>query len=285
MKTFTGLLDKLSTLSQLIKFRVSLFVALTSGCGYLTNGGLISAEFFLVMLFAFISSSGAAVANEALEVREDSIMRRTRERPICTGKVSKEVALLTAGVLTVTSSLGFLLKFNPHVAFLSILTFLLYNFIYTPLKKITIFAVLIGTIPGALPVLGGALATGNTISLQATTFFCVLIFWQVLHFAGLGALYSSDYEAAGFKIGLNERTKKFYLILTTLCSMGFIFCNLYLIYLKPNFFSFFVIFITQVSSAISVFFLLKNLNQESSVLAVKNLSFTLLCLIIVIFLR
>lgn len=272
---------KLADILELIKFKVSLFVALASGAGYTLNGGRLDSYFFVLILLVFISSAGAAVVNEAIEFKEDSLMRRTCKRPICQGIVSKETGFLIGGFLTILALLFFWLFFNEQVALVSALTFALYNFIYTPLKKITVFAILIGTIPGALPVLGGALAASGSITAGALSLFAIMIFWQVLHFSGLAALYRDDYTRAGFKIGLDSQRLGFYKVFVPVSVFGFLLGNFSLVVSKPNFLGFFLIFMTQISSVVSIFYLLKNGNTESSVIAVKNLSLSLLCILII----
>ena len=120
-------------------------------------------------------------------------------RPLPAGKLSAHEAL-AFGLLLAGSGVLYLFLFtNALSAALSALTLLVYLGVYTPLKRVTPFAVLIGGIPGALPPLIGWTAVEGDVTIGGWSLFFILFFWQMPHFLSLAWIYRRDYEAAGYR--------------------------------------------------------------------------------------
>tara|TARA_B100001750_G_scaffold243219_1_gene258028 strand:- start:235 stop:1002 length:768 start_codon:yes stop_codon:yes gene_type:complete len=144
-------------------------------------------------------SSSAAALNQLLEIEVDAQMERTQNRPLPAGRIKPRTV---AGFITVTGVVGLLtmLWINPLAAWLALSMIVLYNFIYTPLKRVTPLNTLVGALPGAFPLLIGWAAAGNGLDLRAGVLFAILFLWQLPHFMAIAWLYREDYGRAGLKM-------------------------------------------------------------------------------------
>lgn len=190
---------RLRALHELGKPSLSMMVVLSGVLGFF----LSSVPFELgrltwLVLGLYATSAGAAGMNMVLEERSDLEMRRTRGRPVPSGRVSANLALVFSLGLFFC---GFLLLFflvNPLTAGLAHLTGALYVMVYTPMKKLGAVAIWVGAVPGALPPVMGFTAAEGTIQLPAIALFLVLFFWQFPHFLALAWMYREDYLRGGF---------------------------------------------------------------------------------------
>lgn len=187
------------SLLQLGKPQIILPVTLSALTGYVLHQGAFAGPWLAMAAGVLLLSSASAVINQAQEAGTDRLMERTRMRPIPAGKVGKKTAWLLATILAVA---GFsLLWFGCGMlpAWLALFTLLWYNGIYTPLKKFTAFAVIPGSLVGALPpVIGWTAAGGDPWHphiLMVAFFFFV---GQIPHFWLIMMRYGPDYELAGF---------------------------------------------------------------------------------------
>ena len=193
----------------LTKPRIILLVLVTAYLGYYL--GLRSQNYHMnnfdswIMLFYLLigtwaTSACAAVLNQVIEVSQDSEMKRTQNRPLVKGKIEIFPAIIFGLFLGVGGFLFLLIFVNELTAFLSLLTVFLYVFIYTPSKRITTWNTIIGSIPGALPPVGGWVAATGSFSAPAWILFGILFCWQMPHFLAIAIIYSTDYEKGGFKM-------------------------------------------------------------------------------------
>jgi protoheme IX farnesyltransferase len=193
----------------LTKPRIAVLVLFTVGVGaLLAPGGL---EQPLLVLHALVGTAlvaaGASALNQVIERRTDALMHRTENRPLPSGRLQPVeavvfgIALAVAGILY----LGFMLP-QLWAALMAGVTFLSYVFIYTPLKRKTVYNTLIGAVPGALPPVIGWAAMPHALSFHGgtgwklLTLFSVLLFWQIPHFMAIAWLYRSDYGRAGLRM-------------------------------------------------------------------------------------
>ena len=125
-------------------------------------------------------------------------MRRTMHRPLPSGRISSSAAL-TFGTILAATGIGLLCPLvNPLTGVLALATVLLYLFAYTPLKRRSQWNTLVGTLPGALPALGGWTAATGSISWGGIAAFSILAAWQMPHFLALAWMYRKDYERGGY---------------------------------------------------------------------------------------
>ena len=135
--------------------------------------------------------------NQVIEKDLDSLMDRTKNRPIPAGRMRSNVALTIASLLTIIG-IFLLYTINPKTAMFGAISIFLYTSVYTPLKTVTSLSVCVGAFPGAIPfMLGWVAATGN-FGIEAGTLFLIQFFWQFPHFWAIGWFLYEDYEKAGF---------------------------------------------------------------------------------------
>jgi heme o synthase len=201
--------QKISDYGILLKFRLSLLVVFSAAIGYLfaLTGSIDWARFGLLCLGGFMVTGASTALNQVFEKDVDALMPRTQDRPVAAGRMSATEALLAAGILSVIG-LGILSSFNMLTAVLGALSLLSYAFVYTPLKKITPIAVLVGAFPGAFPTMIGWAAVTGTISQEALTLFAMQFIWQFPHFWSIAWKAYDDYAKAGFYLLPNGKKDK-----------------------------------------------------------------------------
>jgi protoheme IX farnesyltransferase len=191
---------------ELTKPGISQMVALTTLAGYYlalpTDLGTAMASttqwltFAATMIGTIAISSGSCALNHVMEKDEDARMRRTARRPIPTGLITPLQAT-TFGVALSIIGVALLSTVNMLTLGLAIATWLIYLAVYTPMKKYSSLAVIVGGIPGALPFAGGWTAVRGTMDAEAWVLFAILFFWQLPHFYALSWMYRDDYRAGG----------------------------------------------------------------------------------------
>jgi len=188
--------------TELMKPRILLHVLITAFLGYyLASHGQIQWGLASGMLFGIgLVCGGASTLNHYLERDVDSKMERTKRRPIPSGKISANNALLFGIVLVLSGVWILLWTVNMLTAFLALLTAFLYVLVYTPLKQISWLNTTIGAIPGALPPLGGWAAANGTLEWGGWVLFFILFAWQHPHFYAIAWMFKDEYRKAGFKM-------------------------------------------------------------------------------------
>ncbi|MBC6606668.1 protoheme IX farnesyltransferase [Hymenobacter sp. BT188] len=194
-------MTKLKAYFQLLKFRLSITVAFSSAIGYLLGVHELDwSRALLVMLGGLAVTGSANTINQIHERDLDKLMKRTAKRPLPTGVLSIPEAWVFAVVLGL-AGLGLLAYyFNPLTAALSLLSLILYGFIYTPLKTISPICVFVGAIPGGMPPLIGWVAATGVLGVEAWVLFGIQFMWQFPHFWAIAWVLDEDYKRAGFKM-------------------------------------------------------------------------------------
>jgi protoheme IX farnesyltransferase len=187
--------------AMLVKLRLSLMVVISSVFGYLiAAGGDFSWSTICILgIGGFLITSAANALNQVLERDFDCNMSRTLDRPVTAGRMKSSEAVLFAGIACMVG-VSMLSSLNTLSAFLGMLSMVLYAFIYTPVKRYSTLAVAIGAIPGALPVLIGAVAVNGQLTYLGLGLFAVQFLWQFPHFWAIGYNSFEDYKKAGFKL-------------------------------------------------------------------------------------
>ena len=194
--------DKLKGYTALLKVRLSLLVAFSSGFGFaLASVGQIDwVQLVILFIGGFFLSGASSAVNQIIEQDYDRLMSRTKNRPLPEGRITTAEAV---GVALVVGSAGMFLlaQFtNPLTTGLAFLSFVLYSFVYTPLKRVGPIAVLVGAVPGALPPLLGWTAVTGAITHDALVIFAIQFIWQFPHFWAIAWVADADYRKAGFKL-------------------------------------------------------------------------------------
>jgi len=192
---------KVKACYEMLKPRLSFLVSFSSGFGYMLgtssfNWGILG----MLMLGGFLVSGASVIINQILEKKYDTLMSRTANRPLPTGRLSNEEAGLLA-VIVGLAGFGLLwISTNPMTILLSLVSLVLYAFVYTPLKRVGPIAVFVGAIPGALPPFIGWVAATGVMGYEAGILFGIQFIWQFPHFWAIAWVSDDDYKKAGFKL-------------------------------------------------------------------------------------
>jgi protoheme IX farnesyltransferase len=193
-----NLFSYLKGLYELMKPRVMSLVIFTCAVGYLTSNSNLGTLNAIIGIFLVTLGAGASgCLNMWYESDIDALMTRTCLRPIPTGKIKKNHALIYGIFLTIFSVVTLNYFANTLSAFLLLSTILFYLFVYTIwLKRKTPQNIVIGGVAGALPpVIGWTIAT-NSISLEPISLFLIIFFWTPSHFWALSIYKADDYKKA-----------------------------------------------------------------------------------------
>ena len=194
--------QRLADFLALTKPRLNFLVVVTAAVGYYLGAGaglnlpkLAEAVFGIALV-----AGGAAGLNQVYERETDSLMWRTRTRPLAANRItptdavifSLALAVIGLGIVATTS--------NLLAAFLTLLTLVFYNVVYTPMKRRSQLATLVGAVPGALPPMIGWVAAEGALTPEAWALFAIVFVWQIPHFMAIAWLYRDDFTRAGFPL-------------------------------------------------------------------------------------
>ena len=203
----------------LIKYRLSLSVVFSSVASYLIAFEIFSLyTFFLLILGGFLVVGSSNGFNQIIERKRDLLMERTINRPLPSGRMSVNEAIIISSILAFTG-LFILYNINFRTAFFGLVSMIIYLALYTPLKPITPLSVFFGAIPGAIPFMLGWVAVTNKFSIETGILFMIQFFWQFPHFWAIGWVSHDDYKNAGFKMlpsGKKDNATAFQIVFYTL---------------------------------------------------------------------
>lgn len=198
---FDRIRERFGVLFELLKFRLASLIAFSGAMGYCLGATEVVWTEMVLFVIASIGITGAAnIINQILEKDYDKLMKRTSSRPIPSGRISIEQAIVSAVFLAVVSLFIFISVFNLSTGLISLLSLVLYGFVYTPLKRVGPIAVFVGAFPGAFPPMIGWVAATNHFGLEPGILFAIQFFWQFPHFWAIAWVLDEDYKRAGFKL-------------------------------------------------------------------------------------
>lgn len=208
---------------ELMKARLSSLVIFSAVMTYLLADKGHVTDWWRVIALAvggFMVTGGANIINQILEIDLDQLMKRTMSRPLPTGRIAPTQAGILSAFLISAGALIMAVYVNPLSAAISVLSAILYGFVYTPLKRVGPIAVAVGAIPGALPpLIGWAAATGD-LSIQGWVLFGIQFIWQFPHFWAIAWILDDDYSRAGFRLlpygGRKDMNTAFQIMIYTL---------------------------------------------------------------------
>jgi protoheme IX farnesyltransferase len=191
----------------LLKSRLSITVAFSGTFGYILAPikheplGLI-----LISLAGFLLTGAANIVNQLKEIPYDKLMKRTANRPLPTETLNSKQASIF-GYILVVAALALLFYFSWKSAALGFLSYLLYGYVYTPLKRVGPISVFVGAFPGAFPPMIGWVAATGHFGWEPGILFAIQFFWQFPHFWAIAWVADEDYQRAGFKMLPNDGKK------------------------------------------------------------------------------
>jgi protoheme IX farnesyltransferase len=188
----------------LVKVRLSSLVVFSAIFGYMMAPNVTGFDALTVVLLSlggFLVTGASNALNQVIEVEHDRNMSRTKGRPLVLGSISQAEGVVFA---LITGAAGITILgvcFAGIIpALLGIIALLLYAFVYTPLKRVSSIAVLVGAFPGAMPPLIGWAAATGSLEWGGWILFLILFIWQFPHFWAIGWVLDDDYRNAGFKM-------------------------------------------------------------------------------------
>lgn len=182
-----------------VKFRLSALVILSALSGYLFVGASDKLEILYLMLGGFLVTAASNGSNQIWERELDKLMNRTGKRPLPQGDMSVREGIIIVALCLLSGS-WMLHQLNLASMVLGLFAFVSYVFIYTPMKRISTWAVFIGAFPGAIPPMLGAVAGSDSFGLVPGVLFFVQFVWQFPHFWAIAWVVFDDYKQAGFHL-------------------------------------------------------------------------------------
>jgi protoheme IX farnesyltransferase len=208
----------------LAKFRLSLLVVISAVTGYFMQDEIIFGEIILLIAGGFLLTGAANGFNQIIERDLDKMMKRTQQRPLVKGTLSVREAFFVSLIWAITGLL-LLALLNPLCFFLGLLSIFLYAGVYTPMKRMSPWAVFIGAFPGAMPPLLGYVGATGEFGMLPGILFLVQFMWQFPHFWAIAWVMDDDYKRAGFRLlpsefGRNRSSSFQILIFTVVMILG-----------------------------------------------------------------
>jgi protoheme IX farnesyltransferase len=191
--------SRIADLAVLAKVRLnSLVVATSAGGYYMGSAGAIDlGALAATCIGTALVAGGAAAANQVLERDLDRVMVRTQARPVAEGRMGAGEGFAVAGIMAAAGLAVLSLAASPAAAFVALVTLVTYLAMYTPLKRRTSLATVVGAVPGALPPVIGWVAAGGSLASPAPwALFLLMFVWQLPHFLAIAWLYREDYARA-----------------------------------------------------------------------------------------
>jgi heme o synthase len=187
---------------ELTKPRITLLIVLTAAAGFCLGSpaGINYRLLAISMLGIGLLASGVSTLNQYMERDLDALMRRTAARPLPTGQLAPNDALLFGAGLIVLAEVYLALLVNPLSALLGLSVIFGYLLVYTPLKTRTTLSTAAGAFPGAVPPLIGWTAARGDMDITAWVLFAILFLWQFPHFLAIAWMYREDYGRAGIRM-------------------------------------------------------------------------------------
>ena len=208
--------------TEITKLRLSVSVVFSSVAGYLLGAAEVDFMILLLLCIGGYCMVGASnVYNQIMERDLDTLMDRTKNRPIPAGRMSIAAALSIAVILTIVG-ISVLYSINPQTAMFGAISIFIYVFLYTPLKTKTPLSVFVGAFPGAIPFMLGWVAATNDFGIEPGTLFMIQFFWQFPHFWAIGWFLFDDYKKGGFFMlptGKRDRTTAVQVVLYSVCTV------------------------------------------------------------------
>ncbi|HLC84060.1 MAG TPA: heme o synthase [Bacteroidia bacterium] len=267
--------SKLRDYAMLMKFRLASLVVFSAAIAYVVAVDHVNwVHMGWLILGGFLVTGSSNAFNQIIERDLDKLMTRTQNRPLPQERITVMEAMVLASVCGIAGISILWIFMNPLSGILGLLALVLYTAVYTPLKRVTPFAVFVGAFPGAIPPLLGCVASTEgfgSVPLIGWILFAGQFIWQFPHFWAIAWVLDDDYKKAGFKMlpspGGRDKSSAFQVLVYTLF--------LYPISLMPVMFHFSGFISSIIISFCSIYFLYQAfvLYRECTVEAARKLMF------------
>ena len=222
-------MSKVRDYAQFMKLRLASLVVMSAAFSFVIGSRLNGATAFswskmlLLVLGGFLVTGSSNGFNQIIEKNLDKLMNRTQNRPLPQDRMSFNESFIFASIMGITGILILWIFMNPMSGILGFSALVLYTVVYTPLKRVTPFAVFVGAFPGAIPPLLGCVAATQgfgSFTTEAWILFCVQFMWQFPHFWAIAWVLDDDYKKAGFRmlpsLGGRNKSSAFQVLVYTL---------------------------------------------------------------------
>ncbi len=215
-------MTKVADYLQYTKLRLSALVVLSAAISFAfgSTGELEWSKMLLLIFGGFLVTGASNGINQILEKETDKMMSRTWNRPLPQDRMSIQEATIVSLLMGLAGVAILWLTINPLSGLLGLTALILYTAVYTPLKKVTPFAVFIGAFPGAVPPLLGYVAATGKLDIYGWILFSIQFIWQFPHFWAIAWVLDEDYSKAGFKMlpspGGRDRSSAFQVVIYSL---------------------------------------------------------------------
>jgi len=267
--------SKLRDYATFMKFRLASLVVISAAIAFAAASKELDwVKMGWLVLGGFLVTGSSNGFNQIIERDLDKLMTRTQNRPLPQERMSVAEAMVLASVTGIAGVAILWVFMNPLSGLLGLLALLLYTVVYTPLKRVTPFAVFIGAFPGAIPPLLGCVAATEgfgSVPLIGWILFAGQFIWQFPHFWAIAWVLDDDYKKAGFKMlpspGGRDKSSAFQVLVYTLF--------LYPISLMPVMFHFSGFISSLIISFCSIYFLYQAyvLYKDCTIEAARKLMF------------
>ncbi len=198
--------SKMKDYVLLLKLRLAFLVVLSAVSGYLFVGGGMNINFVYLIIGGFLITGASNGFNQIIERDIDKLMKRTENRPLPAGRMSVNEAMIASFAAAILGSV-LLFQINYLSGVLGLLALVMYVLIYTPLKRITPWAVFVGAFPGAIPPMLGVIAVNGAFDFVAGLIFFIQFIWQFPHFWAIAWVLDDDYAKGGFSLLPSKKRK------------------------------------------------------------------------------
>ncbi len=217
-------MSKVQDYVQFVKLRLASLVVLSAVIGFVIGSEQVNwSKMLLLILGGFLVTGASNGFNQIIEKNLDKLMNRTQNRPLPQERMSINESFMLASLMGIAGIAVLTIFMNPMSGILGALALVLYTLVYTPLKRVTPFAVFVGALPGAIPPLLGCVAATSgfgEIKFAAWLMFAVQFMWQFPHFWAIAWVLDDDYKKAGFRmlpsLGGRNKSSAFQVLVYTL---------------------------------------------------------------------
>lgn len=220
--TRPGVVSKVKDLAALFKLRLASLVVVSAVLGYgmgVPTGAFSIANALLLTIGGLLVTGASNALNQVIEVEQDGRMDRTSQRPLVRGSMSMAEAITVALAAGAIGTFVLWNTFGPLTGILGLLSLFMYVALYTPMKRMSSWAVFVGAFPGAFPPMLGYVAATGSFGLGPGLLFAMQFMWQFPHFWSISWLLHDDYAKAGYHLlpsrGGRDRYSAFLVVLYT----------------------------------------------------------------------